>query len=125
MTEKIGTIVDHFREISPEQWNEPSLREAFEKLADGLSAQWDNGSDQTIDLVKASRASVQQFLRWALTGGRPGPTLMLTMSILGRDVSLKRIEDAAAVLEKMLSGTDDSSAPSKLGQSDTVGAFHS
>ena len=50
---------------------------------------------------------------------------MLTMSILGRDVSLKRIEDAAAVLEKILSGTDDSSAPSKLGQSDTVGAFHS
>ena len=125
LTEKIGTIVDHFREILPEQWNEPSLRQAFEKLADGLSAQWDNGSDQTIDLVKASRASVQQFLRWALTGGRPGPTLMLTMSILGRDVSLKRIEDAAAVLEKMLSGTDDSSAPSKTGQSDTVGAFHS
>lgn len=34
---------------------------------------------------------------------------MLTMSILGRDVSLKRIEDAAAVLGKMIFEANDSS----------------
>lgn len=37
---------------------------------------------------------------------------MLTMSILGRDVSLKRIEDAAAVLEKMTFETNNSSVDS-------------
>lgn len=63
-----------------------------------LSTKRGQDSDQSVDLAKASRASVQHFLRWALTGGRPGPTLMLTMTILGRDVSLKRIEDAAAAL---------------------------
>lgn len=33
---------------------------------------------------------------------------MLTMSILGRDVSLKRIEDAATALEKMTFEANDS-----------------
>lgn len=70
-------------------------------MADTLSKKWGQGYNQGVDLAKASRASVQHFLRWALTGGRPGPTLVLTMSILGRDVSLKRIEDAATALKKM------------------------
>lgn len=37
---------------------------------------------------------------------------MLTMSILGRDVSLKRIEDAATVLEKMTFEANNSSVDS-------------
>lgn len=109
LIENIGTILNHFRQILPQQWDEPGLREAFENMADVLSTKWSQDSDRTIDLVKAYRNSVQHFLRWALTGGRPGPTLMLTMSILGRDVSLKRIEDAAAVLGKMIFEANDSS----------------
>ena len=112
LTENTATIIDHFRKILPEQWEEPSLREAFERMADNLSKKWEQGYNQSVDLAKASRASVQHFLRWALTGGRPGPTLMLTMSILGRDVSLKRIEDAATVLEKMTFEANDSSTDS-------------
>lgn len=77
-------------------------------MADTLSKKWGQGYNQRVDLAKASRSSVQHFLRWALTGGRPGPTLMLTMSILGRDVSLKRIEDAATALEKMTFEANDS-----------------
>ena len=85
----------------PEQWNEPNLKETIETMALKLSKKWGQVSNERIDLVKASRASVQHFLRWALTGGRPGPNLMLAMNILGRDVSLKRIEDAVMALEKM------------------------
>ena len=85
----------------PEQWNEPNLKETLETIALILSKKWGHVSNERIDLAKASRASVQHFLRWALTGGRPGPNLMLTMDILGRDVSLKRIEDAVMALEKM------------------------
>ena len=85
----------------PEQWEESNLREAFEKLAQTISTKWCQDSEQTFDLAKASRASTQHFLRWALTGGRPGPSLVLTMSILGRDVCLKRIEDAAVALDNL------------------------
>lgn len=110
LTESVGSIIDHFGEILPRQWDEPVLREAFENMASTLSTKWGQDSDHSVDLAKAFRASVQRFLRWALTGGRPGPTLMRTMSILGRDVSLKRISDAAAVLEKMGFEANDSSA---------------
>ncbi len=125
LIETTGTIIDPFREISPEKWDELSLKEAFEKMASTLSTRWAQDSNQIVDLAKASRASVQHFLRWALTGGRPGPTLTLTMSILGRDESLKRIEDAATVLEKMTFEASDSSTSHKLGQSDIVGTFGS
>lgn len=109
LTENTGTIIDHFRKVTPERWDEQSLRDAFEKMASTLSTKWGQDSNQVIDLAKASRASVQHFLRWALTGGRPGPNLTLTMSILGRDVSLRRIEDAATVLEKMMFEANDNS----------------
>ena len=101
LTENTAIITDHFRKILPEQWGEASLGEAIDNIAGMLSVKAGWSSDQTLDLAKASRASVQHYLRWALTGGRPGPTLMATMSILGRDVSLKKIEDAAAVLKRM------------------------
>lgn len=100
LTENTAIITDHFRKILPEQWGEASLGEAFDNIAGMLCVKPGWNSDQTLDLAKASRVSMQYYLRWALTGGRPGPTLMATMSILGRDVSLKRIEDAAAMLKR-------------------------
>lgn len=94
----MGTIVHYFQDIPQEQWDEASLKQAYERMADDLSTKWELNYDQNVDPAKASRTSLQQFLRWALTGGRPGPALILTMSLLGRDVSLSRIEDAAASL---------------------------
>ena len=108
LTENTGIIIHHFREILPEQWDEASVREAFEKMAVVLSKKWTHESNEEVDLAKTSKASAQHFLRWALTGGRPGPSLMLTMSILGRDVSLRRVEEAATVLENMTSEANDS-----------------
>ena len=107
VTENTGTIVHHFRDILPEQWDEASVREAFEKMAVVLSRKWTHGSNEEVDLAKTSRASAHHFLRWALTGGRPGPSITLTMSILGRDVSLRRIEDAATVVENMIFEAND------------------
>ena len=125
LIETTGTIIGPFRKISPEKWDELSLKEAFEKMASTLSTKWAQDSNQIIDLAKASRVSVQRFLRWALTGGRPGPTLTLTMSILGRNESLKRIEDAATVLEKMTFEASDGSTSHELGRPDLVGTAES
>lgn len=112
MPENTGIIIHHFRDILPEQWDEASVREAFEKMAVVLSTKWTHGSNEEVDLGKTSRASAQHFLRWALTGGRPGPSIMLTMSILGRDESLRRIKDAATVLENTTFEANDSTTNS-------------
>lgn len=103
-------IIDQFQKVLPEEWDEQNLKEAFENMVVTLSTKLGQDFNEIIDPAKTSRDSVQHFLRWALTGGRSGPTLMLTMSILGRDVSLKRIEDAASVLEKMVFEANESSA---------------
>ena len=108
LPENTGIIIHHFRDILPEQWSEASVREAFEKMAVVISTKLTHGSNEEVDLGKTSRASAQHFLRWALTGGRPGPSIMLTMSILGRDESLRRIEDAATVLESITFEANDS-----------------
>lgn len=110
LTDIIAKITDRFRKVLPEQWGEPSLREALENVVNSLSMQCSQDLNQIPDLAKVAKVSVQHFLRWALTGGRPGPTLILTMSILGRDASLERIEDAAAVLEKKTFEANNSSA---------------
>ena len=110
LTDNIDMIIDQFQKVLPEEWDEQNLKEAFENMVVTLSTKLGQDFNEIIDPAKTSRDSVQHFLRWALTGGRSGPTLMLTMSILGRDVSLKRIEDAASVLEKMVFEANESSA---------------
>ena len=69
------------------------------ELSENLLAKYGNKSILDFDdLAKTSRNALQNFMRWALVGGRPGPTIVVTMVLLGRDISLRRIEDAAALL---------------------------
>jgi len=95
---------EHFIDVPLEEWDETHLKEAFEKLAEHLSAkrdrdyQLDTRFNRDTDPAKAFRVSFQHFLRWALMG-RPGPALMSTMALLGRDVSLHRIEEAVALFD--------------------------
>ena len=85
-----------FINVPPHNWGEPGLKQAFDQLIIKLTDQWIRSGSPNTNSTKDCRNAVQHFLRWALTGGRPGPVLMVTMSLLGRDVSLMRIEDAVA-----------------------------
>ena len=42
------------------------------------------------------------YMRWALTGGRPGPSLIDTMVLMGRDVTLQRFESAEEEFEALV-----------------------
>lgn len=107
-------VRNHFRGVSSEKWSEANLKDAFSQMASALKAKWDHDGDLAHDLdsapVKTRMTIVQHFLRWALFGGRPGPMLMATMDLLGRDVSLQRIEDAAAELDAIVPETEETSA---------------
>lgn len=54
------------------------------------AADWDG---DLAELKKVGKA-VNLYLRWALTGGRSGPGTPVTMELLGRDVTLQRLEEA-------------------------------
>lgn len=83
--------------VPPEQWDETHLKQALSRFREGLSARLNHDYAQDFDdPVRAFIIAEQKFLRWALMGARPGPTLLATMILLGRDASLYRIEDAVA-----------------------------
>ena len=44
--------------------------------------------------LKEVRSAVNAYLRWAITGGRPGPGIPLTMEILGREFTIQRLKEA-------------------------------
>lgn len=114
MKNSMDIVRNHFRGVSSEKWSEANLKDAFSQMASTLKAKWDHDGDLAHDLdpapVKTRMTMVQHFLRWALFGGRPGPALMATMDLLGRDVSLQRIEDAAAELDAIVPETEETSA---------------
>jgi len=97
----IGVIKDHFQDVSAEKWNEENLKLAFDGVIENIAKKWGPDQNQSLDGSRQCRNAVQHFLRWALTGGRPGPALIVTMTMLGRRVSLLRIEDAANAFKNM------------------------
>ena len=99
LKDAVGLLSSTFKAVPPDQWNEKYLKHVFDRVADELSVRWNQEEDSQSDRGTSALSSMQHFLRWALSGGRPGPRLISTMAILGREVSLQRIEDAASSLE--------------------------
>lgn len=82
-------MVRDFAAITQEQWGELKVKQVLEELAISLLPIWKTDR-------KNCRNALSHFLRWALTGGRPGLAVIPIMALLGRDESVRRIEDAAA-----------------------------
>lgn len=90
----IDRVESVFSAVTSEEWEEPKLKQVSESLIESLLADWK--TDQSKDPAKTCRNALNRFLRWAMTGGRPGLTVLSTMALLGKDESVRRIEDAAA-----------------------------
>lgn len=85
----IDQIVRDLAAISQEQWGQIKIKQVLEELATSLLRTWKTDR-------KGCRNALSLFLRWALTGGRSGLAVIPTMALLGKDESIRRIEDAAA-----------------------------
>ena len=110
LKDAIDLLSSNFKAVTPEQWDEEYLKHVFDRIADEISIRRNQEEGSQTDSGKEGLSSVQHFLRWALSGGRPGPRLISTMAILGREVSLQRIEDAASSLEALSVEVEDHSA---------------
>ena len=99
LKDAVGLLSSNFKAVTSEQWNEKYLKHVFDRVADEIFVRWNQEEGSQSERGTSALSSMQHFLRWALSGGRPGPRLISTMAILGREVSLRRIEDAASSLE--------------------------
>lgn len=57
-----------------------------------MEAQGERNESQKKEVNRA----VNQYLRWAIAGGSSGPGIAETLVLLGRDVTLQRLKDAAS-----------------------------
>ncbi|KAI9368085.1 hypothetical protein BJX61DRAFT_246681 [Aspergillus egyptiacus] len=56
----------------------------------------DNADPEKVRIAadKTFKKELYRYLRWALSGGAPGPSIPDTMAILGRDETIRRLEEA-------------------------------
>lgn len=104
LKDSMDQIEEVLSAVTYEKWVETNLKQASENLVENLRANWE--MIESKDPARDCRNALNRFLRWALTGGRPGLTVMSTMALLGRDEAVRRIEDAAASFSNTLVGAD-------------------
>lgn len=101
-SEHIVTALDGVHDIPEESWNADNIRTVISDAARNLS-ETSNADQENLDTAGPSSAKTEKavqkelniYLRWAMMGGSPGPSIPQSMELLGRDVVLKRLERAA------------------------------
>ncbi|KAL9103092.1 MAG: hypothetical protein Q9163_001832 [Psora crenata] len=77
--------------IPENDWNADSVNQAIEQITHDIASKHtspiENGSGK-----RSLRGQSLHYLRWALTGGRPGPSLADLMVLMGRELTLHRLE---------------------------------
>lgn len=94
-------IGNHLERIPANDWSIEKIEAITSELAcdiGGLEPR-NLGADDVRDQAKAIVNSIGRYLRWALVGGRPGPGIRIVMIVLGRDVTLQRLQEAHAEFE--------------------------
>ena len=104
----LDEVAKQLQEIGADEWRADLIWRKTMELIDTTSV--GTATREGADVHKAThgeeerakRKEVFHYLRWALTGGLQGPSLHDTMAILGRDNTLARLHEAAA-----LAGTEE------------------
>lgn len=72
---------------------------------DAVSLPSDPSSEGTTSPIAADKLfkkELYHYLRWALSASAPGPGIPETMSILGREETLRRLQDAKSLTDSLV-----------------------
>ena len=95
----LGIISDSFANVTSRQWDITSLSKVMEDLFESLHSNVVLNPADPKHAGKTVKSQLQTFMRWAVSYGHPGPSIVQTMQILGRDITIERLGDAVASLE--------------------------
>ncbi|KAF7716183.1 Glutamate--tRNA ligase, mitochondrial [Penicillium ucsense] len=88
--------------VPPAHWNIETHR-ANIAMYNGSSATTSTTEDADITLSdKTFKKELYHYLRWALSASAPGPGIPETMTILGRNETIRRIQDAKALTQALV-----------------------
>ena len=88
----VEVITKRLFAIPEERWNENCLREACDASVQTIVESDETSTSWGDEPEKAIRGSLNHYLRGAIMASRPGPPMATTMEILGRDETLRRLE---------------------------------
>ena len=100
--ESINAVVSG---IPPDQWTAEKVEETTKEWAHHF-AHKTTGPEKGKSGQSSLRSQSLYYMRWALTGGRPGPSLANTMVLLGRDVTLDRLETARIEFKAIMGSSE-------------------
>lgn len=103
ISDQFDAVNDRISQVSVDNWTESRLRAEVNETISDIAAHKIGLPDQEADQLhlKRVRKGVNKYLRWAVTGGLSGPGMPITMELLGRDITLKRLEEGKAELKKV------------------------
>ena len=90
----LADAVQKFDQVSQEDWDEAGLKFKMLTIALGVHQQHGKFWGDNLAFVKKD---ISGILRTILVAGNSGPTMVDTMVLLGREVTLKRMAAAAPV----------------------------
>lgn len=86
--------------VPPSHWDIETHRFNISSYDGSESVVLPEGSDSsTKALDKTFKKELYHYLRWALSASAPGPGIPETMTILGRDETLRRLQDAKTLTQ--------------------------
>lgn len=98
LVDKFASLLTH--EVDKEAW--AGSMQGLEEQVNALCQQIYARSEPSADGSKDSKLWGYHFLRWILFAGKPGPALVPSMMLLGRDEVLTRVRNAAEAAKQQL-----------------------
>ena len=96
--------------IPVDAWTASRLKETLGSIKgsmwETLTQSGEEKSNDNVAEQKSTGKSLIHYLRWAISGGCNGPGIPDTMALLGRDVSLERLEEASVLLDNQRSKSE-------------------
>lgn len=101
---QFDAVNERISQVPVESWTESHLRVEINKIIIDIDAHKNDRHYQegnSSDLKRVGKG-VNNYLRWAITGGLSGPGMPITMELLGRDIVLERLEEAKVELKALM-----------------------
>lgn len=104
ISDQVDAVNDQISQVSVDGWTESNLRTEINNIILDIAAHKIDHPDQEADRLHLKRVGkgVNNYLRWAITGGLSGPGMPITMELLGQHITLERLEEAKAELKALM-----------------------
>lgn len=88
--------------VPPAHWNIETHRSNISSYDGSQSVSYKTDIDRSsVSRTKTFQKELYHYLRWALSASAPGPGIPETMTILGREETLRRLQDAKTLTQSL------------------------